>query len=172
MKIIKIVLPLIILITAFFLYKGIADPIAFNKERKVVYAKVIQNLKDIRTAQVAFRSVYDDYAPTFDSLEKFLQYDSLLYVVKIGDPEDSTSVVTIDTNYISVYDSLVEGNYALDSLKFAPYSGAKFSMETGKVNKGGVTVPVFQVKDTKPFDPEKPLQVGSLTDGSTAGNWE
>jgi len=35
-----------------------------------------------------------------------------------------------------------------------------------------VKVPVFQATDSKPFDPRDPMQVGSMSDPKTNGNWE
>ncbi len=45
-------------------------------------------------------------------------------------------------------------------------------MNAGKIEKGNVMVNVFEVVDTKPFDPKQVLKVGSMTEPTNAGNWE
>ena len=55
-------------------------------------------------------------------------------------------------------------------------------MWAGETEKGGVSVNVVEVRNTKPFDPNrkesneaninKPLRFGSRTSITTAGNWE
>lgn len=55
----------------------------------------------------------------------------------------------------------------------------EFELFAGQITKGGVTVNVFEAKDTDPINParkgknkEKALKVGSRTDVTTSGNWE
>ena len=50
------------------IYNSIDAPIEFNKVKNERYQKVIERLKDIRNAQVAFKSVNGIYSDNFDSL--------------------------------------------------------------------------------------------------------
>ena len=52
---------------------------------------VIQDLKDIRTAQIAFKDKYKVYANDFNSLISFVKSDSLAVVKAIGEVPDSLS---------------------------------------------------------------------------------
>ncbi|MFT7299372.1 MAG: hypothetical protein ACI81S_001651 [Sphingobacteriales bacterium] len=172
MKALKFILPVVIIILAVLLYRSIADPIQFQKKKTYVESYVIQKLKDIRSAQVAYKNVNGKYTGDFNVLIDFIKTDSLPVVTKLGDPDDSTSVVTIDTSYVSVLDSLFGMDYPIDSLSFVPFSSKNFAIEVGEISKGGVVIPVFQVRDTDPIDRKRILQVGSLTEASNAGNWE
>lgn len=174
MKIARIVLAVISLVLAYLIFKGIKDPIDWQKEKKMRYGKVIERLKEIRSAQMAYRAEKGEYADNFDSLIHFLKNGNFTVVKQIGDPEDSTAVVIRDTSYVPVRDSLFRGRtQVIDSLPFVPFGeGAKFKMNAGKIEKGNVMVNVFEVVDTKPFDPKQVLKVGSMTEPTNAGNWE
>ena len=50
----------------------ISTPIHFENELKERKAQVIEHIKDVRTAQRAFRAEYQRYAEDFDELERFL----------------------------------------------------------------------------------------------------
>jgi pyruvate/2-oxoglutarate dehydrogenase complex dihydrolipoamide acyltransferase (E2) component len=67
----------------------------------------------------------------------------------------------------------------LSRLPYVPGTNTKFDIFADKINRSGVTVDVFEVKDPKPVNPErrannneKALRVGSRTDVTIAGNWE
>ena len=47
-------------------------PIDFNKVRDQRYAKVINRLKEIRKAQIAYKDVNGKYSKNFDTLIKFI----------------------------------------------------------------------------------------------------
>lgn len=174
MKIARIALTVISLVLVFLIYKGIKDPIDWQNEKKMRYAKVIERLKEIRTAQTAYRAEKGEYTDNFDSLIQFLKSGNFTVVKQIGDPEDTTAVVIRDTTYVPVRDSLFKNRLqVIDSLPFIPFGeGAKFKMSAGKIEKGNVMVNVFEVVDTKPFDPKHVLKIGSMTEPTNAGNWE
>ena len=65
----------------------------------------------------------------------------------------------------------------LSRLPYVPGTNTKFDIFADKINRSGVTVDVFEVKDPKPVNPErrtnnneKALRVGSRTDVTIAGN--
>lgn len=67
----------------------------------------------------------------------------------------------------------------LSRLPYVPGTNTKFDIFADKINRSGVTIDVFEVKDPKPVNPErrannneKALRVGSRTDVTIAGNWE
>ena len=170
-------------------YKSIKDPVDFMAEKERRYEYVIQNLKDIRTAQLAFKATNGIYAPTFDTLINFVRLDSFKVVKAIGMVPDTLTemealelgIVSRDTTMSSVQDSIFGarylkdyvGSFYLDSLPYIPFGqGVVFEMETSEIERGSVKVPVFQVVDANPFDKKQILKVGSLSDPSTSGNWE
>ncbi|NNM15758.1 MAG: hypothetical protein HKO56_03785 [Bacteroidia bacterium] len=173
MKIINIVLSVVILLLAAYLYYIISQPIKFQKEKEVRYTKVIEQLKQIRTTQLAYKAENGKYSQDFNQLIDFAKNGQFTVVKRIGNTDDSTAVIVRDTTYISVKDSLFKNNIPIDSLPIIPFTnGAKFSLEAGIIEKGRVKVPVFEVIDTEPFDKKDVLKVGSMTEPTNAGNWE
>ena len=173
MKIINIVLSVVILLLAAYLYYIISQPIKFEKEKKLRYSEVINQLKQIRMTQLAYKAEHGKYSSDFNELIEFAKNGQFTVVKRIGNADDTTAVVIRDTSYISVKDSLFKNNLSVDSLAVIPFtSGAKFKMDAGIIEKGRVKVPVFEVIDTKPFDKEDILKVGSMSEPTNAGNWE
>jgi hypothetical protein len=171
--IIKIVLGIIILFLGYKIVMAIREPIMFEKERDRRYASVIERLKDIRKAQFTYRDAKGEFADDFDKLIDFIKTEDLTIIKTIGSEDDSTVVVVRDTIVIPVIDTLFPNNYPVDSLRYVPFTdGAKFEIAAGKVKKGGITINVFEVSDSAPFDPKKKLKVGSMSDANFSGNWE
>ena len=175
-------------------YQSVNSDLENIKQKKIVDAAVIQRLVDIRTAQLAHKEVHMDYAPTLDSLKRFINEGKLPLVKAVGTRPDTLTeleaielgIIVRDTFYVSVLDAKFLSEeaqkerthpFSLDSLAYSPYSNEKFIMKTSMLNKsGGVRVPVFVVKDPKPFNPrpfnpKDTLMLGSLTEASTNGNW-
>lgn len=169
-------------------YASIQGPIEFNKKKEKRYKHVIQRLKDIREAELAFKSKYQRYTGNMDSLVDFVKNDSLLVILAIGERPDTMTteaaleagLISRDTSKVAVLDSLFKPTqedrahpFHADSLPFVPFTGkAKFILEAGTIERSSVDVPVFMAKDSKPFDPKDVKQVGSMTDPKTNGNWE
>lgn len=187
--IISVGLALIVSGLAFSNYMSIKIPIEFQKEKVRRYAHVVEHLKDIRTAQLAYKAKYQKFQGNADSLVAFVKTDSIPFIKAFGEVPDTMSledaikngIVTRDTVHVSVLDSFFLGNktearlepFNPDSMVVIPFTGgAKFDIQAGKVERSGVKVPVFQATDSKPFDPRDPKQVGSMSDPKTNGNWE
>lgn len=201
-KIFRLSLLLILVLSALGLsyldYKSIKDPIEFGKEKDRRYIVVVQRLKDIRTAQIAYKAVKGKYASDFDSLFTFIKYDSLPVIKAIGTVPDTLTeeealkrgLVQRDTSFVSAKDSVFSTFYlkeranafVVDSLAYIPFSGGeKFDLQAGQIERNKVNVHVFEVVADKNailngLDPalirtEKDLKVGSMTDPNTSGNW-
>ena len=67
-KQIRIGLWIIVTGLSYFLYSAVMSPIQFNKEKNQRSEKIINQLKDIRKAQIAFKEVNRYYASNFDEL--------------------------------------------------------------------------------------------------------
>lgn len=195
----QILLFVAIIALTYFVVESIMKPIRFNKEMDKRYEKTIQRLKDIRTAQIAYRTENEKFTGSFDTLINFVKYDSFRVVKQIGSMDDSVAValgkVFRDTIRISVLDSLFNKNYPVDSLRYVPFVGKhEFEMGAGILpTASGVNVKVFEAKAhndiilqglnrqlivnqndlRKKLDKYPGLQVGSLTEATNnAGNWE
>ena len=144
------------------IYQSINSPIEFNKVKNERYLKVIDRLKDIRNAQVAFKSVNGTYSSSFDELIKFvdsaqftiiqkrdssyMQYDRVYRIDMLKE------VVVIDTlGYVSVRDSLFSNNDSYKSMAFVPVDGVdeQFKIKADIIDKNGYNVPVFEVRVSK-----------------------
>lgn len=194
----QIVLAILIVVIAYFVYESIMAPIRFEKEKNKRYDVTIQRLKDVRTAQVAYRSRYSKYTGSFDTLITFLKEGQFKVVKQIGSEDDSLAVaqgkVYRDTILVAVRDSLFK-NYAVDSLRFVPFSGGdQFELAAGELETGSkVKVKVFECKAhndvilkgldrqeiinmndlAKKLEKYAGLKVGSMTEATNnAGNWE
>ena len=199
-KVIQVILLAAILVVAYLVIESVKKPLSFEAVRKIRYDATVQRLKDIRTAQVAFRSEHKRYTGSFDTLIEFLKTDSFTVVKQIGDADDSVAVasggIIRETFRLSVLDSLFKKGYPVDSLRYAPFTkGFEFELGTANLTAGNVTVNVFEAK--VPFivlldglDPQllvnynakwvvrdregyPGLRVGSLIETTNnAGNWE
>jgi hypothetical protein len=156
----NIVFSIIIVVLAYFLVESIMKPIRFNKEKDAREAAIKERLIDIRTAQEAFKSVKGYYTGSFDTLITFLQTDSLPLVFKRGSLTDEMiaagittekeavkkGLISRDTSYIPVRDSIFDKGYPIDQLRFIPGTEkTEFKMSAGRVmTTSMVLVNVFE----------------------------
>ena len=155
------------------IYQSINSPIEFNKVKSERYLKVIDRLKDIRNAQVAFKSVNGIYSNNFEELVKFvdsaqftivqkrdssyMQYDRIYRIDMLRE------VIVIDTlGYVSVKDSLFSNTDSYKFMASIPIEGVdnKFKLKADIIDKNGYNVPVFEVRVSKDlilFDQNKDL---------------
>lgn len=173
MRIIKAVLWSLIFFFSYMVYTSINAPIKFNEVKKERYLKVIDKLKDIRNAQLAYKSVNGSYANNFDGLIKFIdtaQYtltqkrdSSYLQYDRVYRIDMLREVVVIDTlGFSSVKDSLFGNSNRYKNMAQIPINGvdAIFSIKSDMIKKGDYDVHVFEVrvsKDVILFDQNKDL---------------
>ena len=160
-------------ILVFAIYNSINSPIEFNMVKNERYLKVIDRLKDIRNAQVAFKSVNGIYSNDFEELVKFvdsaqftivqkrdssyMQYDRVYRIDMLRE------VIVVDTlGYVSVKDSLFSNTDSYKSMASIPIDGIdeKFKLKADIIDKNGYNVPVFEVRVSKDlilFDQNKDL---------------
>lgn len=186
---------------AYLIYGGVMEPIKFNKDKKVRYAKVIDNLKLIRTAEEKFNEVYGIYSKSKTQLINFIEKDSLAItqtrsiekMVHVGGGiTKPISVKVVDTVAFEPVKKYFEGKDYKNMFK-VPGTDKEFTIETGKVEKvTDLMVPVFEAKidkksvlkgmnpmmikqelEAKEADQIKGanISVGSLEEVTTGGNW-
>lgn len=185
----QITLSVVILILAYLVYESIMGPVRFNHEKDKRAAVVIERLKDIRNAQLLFKSEFGRYTASFDTLIAFMETGEIPVVKMVPDPEDTTFTRSIrDTvGYIVVKDSLFSGREGinLQDIRVIPFSDGEFiEMNAGTIDRSNVLVNVFEAfvdkyKYLKGLDEHhirqdyvKDIKVGSMKDPSTDGNWE
>ena len=88
-----ILLPVVIILLAVVTVQSVMEPIQFNKAKDAREKVAIQQLKDIRDLQVAFKSVNGRYTSSFDTLITFYKSGKMKVVMKVGSMDDSLAVV-------------------------------------------------------------------------------
>jgi hypothetical protein len=174
-------------------YDTINDNIAFDREMRERYNAVRMRLEKIREAQIAYRKVKGEYTSDFDELIRFLRNDSTMVVNKIGADDDSLAMMSgdptrwsRDTVYVPVLGKLFNPkNYPIDSLPYIPFSGGvRFNLDAGMLEMGDdIKTPVFEsfayfASFLAPIGekygqivPDSIIQVGSMSEPTTNGNW-
>ena len=159
---IQSILWLLIVFFSYKIYTSINSPINFNKVKTERYKKVINRLKEIRKAQIAYKDVNGIYSDNFDSLVSFIENGIFTLVEK----RDSSfleynrtyridmlkEVIVIDTlGTVSVKDSLFKDNDNYKLMSQIPIEGVdeKFTINSQIINKNNYKVPVFEVKVSK-----------------------
>lgn len=189
-KILTVIFLVVSLGLAYFLMDSIKTDIEKEKRIAAIEAQVINKLKMIRDAQIAYQAVKGNYTSDWDKLKSFIDTGKIYimqrreHIITLDYGADSV-VVDIDTlGTVSVRDSLFSADkypsFNLERLPYVPGSeNTKFEIYADEINKSGVNVDVFEVKDPDPINPERlkktgrgPLRVGSRTEVTTAGNWE
>ena len=90
--ILEIVLFLLCVLLVDLIVKSIMKPVNFNKQKAYRESVAIQRLKDIRTLQVAFKSVNGKFTSTVDSLAEFYNNGKMGIVMQVGSLDDSLAV--------------------------------------------------------------------------------
>lgn len=162
-----------------------------QQEEKI--ASVEEAVKDklmlIRDAQIAYQAVNGQYTSEFPKLINFIDTGKFYLIQR------KENIITLDYGADSIYvevdtlgtkpvqDSLFSNpdyrKFKLNELAEIPFSDKEFEMRADKIMSGNVEVDVFMVKDTDPVNPrrrennnERALQIGSLTEATTSGNWQ
>lgn len=193
-KILTIVFGVVALGLAFYLYYSIDSSIEEGKRIARLEARIIEQLKMIRDAEIAYEAVYGQYTSDWNKLLAFVDTGSFyitsrketVYTLAYG--ADSTSVEIDTLGMVAVMDSLFTPakwpKFNLATLPYVPgvEPPTKFNIWADKIEKSGVKVNAIEVVNPKPINPardeeseynsKKPLRFGSRTSITTAGNWE
>ena len=160
-KLFQIILAVAIVGLVYVIYVQISTPIRFDKETKAKKAQVIDRIKDIRTAQRAFKSKYQHFAASFDTLSAFVLTDTLELERKIVDEDDSAAMAmlkksgkkNIEKFKIAVIDTIFAPKKVtrqdVENFRFIPGTGnkAQFIMEAGIITtESKVVIPVVECR--------------------------
>ena len=66
-----LVLPAVIALLVYVIVNSIMQPVRFNKEKDYRQSVAVQQMKDIRTLQVAYKGETGKFAPTIYSLKTY-----------------------------------------------------------------------------------------------------
>ncbi len=167
-KIVKYLLSIIFvavaLYAAYMLYDSIMTPIRFNTEKHKRYQATVDELKYLRTAEIAFKNENGKYTPDLETLKQFIQSDSLTVIRKEGSVPDSIylqqdnnlkkaekvalkmGIIIRDTIRVAIKDTLFK-HYDFNRFGIVPFTdGYKFETDTATVDAGGMSINVFEAK--------------------------
>lgn len=159
-------------------YLSIYEPIQFNKLKTKRYARVIENLKDIRDSELAYKQVNGKFTDNFDNLVKFIdtakftitqRRDTSVVDVELtkryGGVTTYKDVVIIDTlGFVPVKDSLFKDSDRYKTMMNVPVGqeGAKFQLKAGMLEQNDIKIPVFEAsvkKDIILYDQNRDLVI-------------
>ena len=160
--VIQILLLIAAVVISFFIYKSIQRPIEFERAKTERYDAVVERLKDIRKAELAYKDVYKKFTGSWDTLINFIVNDSVVNVRKIGELTDSMveagiserkairmGLITRDSIRISALEAVFSKDYDANSLKYVPVPGEPSEFKLGAtviITGSGIGVPVFEAK--------------------------
>lgn len=173
-NIVKIVLAIACLVVGYFTYDTVATTLKYEERVKAIESDVASRLTEIKEAQFAYREAYGSFADNFDSLLYGIKNGQIPELRQVGEFEEGKDVeIQVDTLYVPIKEKLKGKVGEFDSLPYVPHSNkVMFELDAGKIRRNGVTIQVFEAKDTMPFNKRRGLQIGSMTDAIFTGNWE
>ncbi len=158
-KVIQVVLLAVIVCLGYLVYTSINEPIEYEKQYNKRTSAVVNRLKLIRDAQVAYKSINNKYTGSFDTLIDFVKNGQLKMLRMEGSLNDSLlaagvteqeaikqGIIKRDTVLIPVKDSICK-DFNPDSLRRVPFVNADFEMgATIITTNSNLQIPVFEAK--------------------------
>lgn len=159
--VLNIALWAIIIYLGYATFMSVYGEIQFNQLKDKRYAVVIENLKDLRDAELAHKTVTGKFTGDFDELVKFI--DSAQFTItqrrdssivdeeltkRYGGVTTTKDIVIIDTlGFVPVKDSLFGTDTRYKTMINVPVGkeGAKFELQAGMLED----IPVFEVSVQK-----------------------
>lgn len=150
---------------SYITFMSIYGEIQFNKLKEERYKTVINNLRDIRDAELAHRTVTGKFQGNWDNLVKFI--DTAQFTItqrrdssildkemtkRFGGVETFKDIVIIDTlGFVPVKDSLFGVDPRYKTMMNIPVGkeGSKFELQAGFLEQNGFQIPVFEAKALK-----------------------
>ncbi|MBR5849606.1 MAG: hypothetical protein IKZ12_00905 [Alistipes sp.] len=160
-KIAQFLLAVVIVAFVYVIYQQISTPLRFEQELKVKRAQVIERIKDIRTAQRAYKSKYHKFTADFDTLANFILNEKLEMERKLVDEDDSVGMAmlkrlrkkNVEKFQIAVIDTIFSPKKLtaedVHNLRYIPGTNnkAEFIMEAGIITtESKVVIPVVECR--------------------------
>ncbi len=163
----KLVIQLLLWIVIGFLgyltFNAVYEPIQFDKQKEIRYQKVIDRLKDIRKAELAYKEVTGRFAGNFESLITFVDtadftitqrrdtsYLDKEYQKTYGVDKMIQDVVIDTIGTYPVKDSIFKESDRYKKMMYVPTTDQKkFDIDAGSITKNETKIAVFEVKVPK-----------------------
>lgn len=130
--IIQILLAAVIIFLGYQCYNSIMIPQKFKEIKEQRYDKTIERLKDIRTAQEAYKGSFGRYTGSFDTLIHFIKFDSIKVVRSVGTLSDDQleagmteaeaikqGIILRDTVKVNALENIFNKDYQIDNIRYA-----------------------------------------------------
>lgn len=160
-KIAQILLALVIIGFVYVIYQQISTPIRFENELKSKSAQVIERIKDIRTAERAYKSKYQRFTADFDSLANFILNETIEMERKLVDEDDSVGLAllkkqgkkNVEKFQVAVIDTIFSPKKLtkeeIMNLRYIPTTNnkAEFILEAGQITtESKIVIPVVECR--------------------------
>ncbi len=160
-KIAQILLAVVIVAFVYVTYKQISTPIRFENDLKSKSAQVIERIKDIRTAERAYKSKYQKFTADWDTLANFILNETLEMERKLVDEDDSVGLAllkkqgkkNIEKFTVAVIDTIFSpkklSKEEIMNLRYIPTTNnqAQFILEAGQITtESKIVIPVVECR--------------------------
>ncbi len=162
--VLQLVLWVVIAALGYLLFNAIWGEVKFNEVKEARYSAAIKNMRDLRQAQLAHKTVTGTYQKDFDKLVRFIDTAEFTITQRrdttVLDEEKTKrfrvdtfkEIVVIDTlGTRPVKDSLFKGSDRYKTMINVPVEGvnAKYTMDAGQIEKSNTMYPVFLISVKK-----------------------
>lgn len=172
--------------------KSVKNELDYTQLEKDRLNVVIERLKKIREAQLAYKETKGEFAKDFNTLIDYLKNGKYPSLKTTGNMDDTLAVqkglARVDTTWVAVIGNGYIETFPVDSLRYVPYNQnkAEFLLNAGILDISEVTkVPVFEAtvvykefmddlwKQYSKISPlaDSTVRVGSMTTPSLNGSW-
>lgn len=162
--VLQLVLWVVIAALGYLLFNAIWGEVKFNEVKEARYSAAIKNMRDLRQAQLAHKTVTGTYQKDFDKLVRFIDTAEFTITQRrdttVLDEEKTKrfrvdtfkEIVVVDTlGTRPVKDSLFKGSERYKTMINVPIEGidAKYTMDAGQIEKSNTMYPVFLISIDK-----------------------
>ena len=95
-KIVSVLLLFVIAGLVYVIVQSVMQPVNFNKQMEYRKGVGVQRMKDLRTLQEAYKSVYGKFSQSADSLADFYKNGQMEVLMQIGSNDDSVAVANTE----------------------------------------------------------------------------
>ena len=160
-KIAQILLAVVIIAFVYVIYQQISTPIRFENEMKSKSAQVIERIKDIRTAERAYKSKYQKFTANWDTLANFILNETLEMERKLVDEDDSVGLAllkkqgkkNVEKFTVAVIDTIFSPKKLTKeeilNMRYIPTTNnqAEFILEAGQITaESKIVIPVVECR--------------------------
>ena len=95
-KIVSVLLLFVIAGLVYAIVQSVMQPVNFNKQMEYRKGVGVQRMKDLRTLQEAYKSVYGRFSQSADTLADFYKNGQMEVLMQIGSNDDSAAVANTE----------------------------------------------------------------------------